>query len=846
MGEVYRARDTRLGRDVALKVLPTAFASDSDRLRRFEQEARAAGSINHPNILVLHDVGTRGETPYLVTELLEGETLRSRLREGALSPRKAIEYAQEIARGLAAAHQRGLAHRDLKPENIFILHDGRVKILDFGIAKFTQPDRSASGGEHSGAPIPTRLTATQSVDTDPGTVMGSAGYMAPEQVRGQPADHRSDIFALGAILYEMLSGRRAFQGETNAETMTAILRDEPPELDRDGRPLPAALDRIVRHCLEKSPSERFQSASDVAFALQSLSGISDSGPKLSVARSRFPRVILAPLAAVLLIALGAAAGRLLSGSGGTSPIDYRKLTFRRGLLCFARFSSDGHTVYYGASWDGKSPRIYSTDLDNPGAVDVGAPDSSVFLAISRSNEMAILIRVRVLPHDLWMGTLARMTPGGAPREVLDDVTAADWSADGSRLAVIHVVSGRYRVEYPIGTIRYQSPGWVSHLRISPDGRSVAFLEHPVFPDDRGFVMIADGTAEPRALGTTYSSIQGLAWAPGGNEVLFAGASRGNSRSILAVDRAGHVRTVTSLPNPGQMQDLAKTGDALIVTENVSIGIMARGPGEQKERDFSWLDWSIPGSISRDDRNLLFDEEGEGGGDHYATYIRGFDGSPPIRLGEGGAEDISPDGKWALALQFWTKPPQVVLLPTGVGEPRIIPVPELENIDHAKFFSSGTRLLLVGNEPGHSVRAYVRDLAGGTMRAVTPEGALVRFGELSPDDKWVPAILPSGEGKLYAAEGNEQRDLPRLLPRETFVGWSSDSRGVFVTVPAMNPMTVTRLDIETGKRTTLVTYSGPPDSSDNSPSPPILGHDDHTYAYTYGRDFSELFLARGMR
>src|SRR5213080_3626872 len=241
MGEVYRARDTKLGRDVAIKVLPAAFSADSERLRRFEQEAQAAGALNHPNILVIFHIGTHDGAPYIVSELLEGETLRERMAGTALPQRKAIDYALQIAHGLAAAHAKGIVHRDLKPDNVFITDDGRVKILDFGLAKLTQPD-----GNQSQTEIPTRR-----VDTDPGAVMGTVGYMSPEQVRGQPVDHRSDIFTFGAILYEMLSGKRAFHGESPAETMSAILREDPPDLSESNKNMAPALERVVRHCLEK-------------------------------------------------------------------------------------------------------------------------------------------------------------------------------------------------------------------------------------------------------------------------------------------------------------------------------------------------------------------------------------------------------------------------------------------------------------------------------------------------------------------------------------------------------------------------------------------------------------------
>ena len=260
MGEVYRARDSRLNREVAIKVLPAAFARDPERLRRFQQEAQAVAALNHPNILAIHDFGEHDGSPYLVTEFLEGETLRGRLNSGALPARKASEFAEQIARGLAAAHDKGIVHRDLKPENIFVTRDGRVKILDFGLAKLTRPDRRTSSD-----------AATLASQTEPGVVMGTAGYMSPEQVKGQVADHRSDLFSFGAILYEMLSGKRAFRGETSVETMSAILKEDPPEFAETNRTVPPALDRIVRHCLEKNPEERFQSARDVAFALGALS-----------------------------------------------------------------------------------------------------------------------------------------------------------------------------------------------------------------------------------------------------------------------------------------------------------------------------------------------------------------------------------------------------------------------------------------------------------------------------------------------------------------------------------------------------------------------------------------------
>src|SRR5438445_2250047 len=302
MGEVYRARDEKLNRDVAIKVLPILLSQDQDRLRRFEQEAQAAGALNHPNILAVYDVGTYDGAPYIVSELLEGEELREQLNDGSLSQRKALDYAQQIAQGLAAAHERGITHRDLKPENLFVTSDGRVKILDFGLAKLRPQRQEAISSE----------IATAKQITDPGTVMGTVGYMSPEQVRGQTADHRSDIFSFGAIFYEMLSGHRAFRRETMAETMTAILKEEPEELTESNPNISPSLERIVRRCLEKKPERRFQSTADLDFALESLSAptsssrtnlttaVSAIGPETasSAWKARIPWIVAGALALI--------------------------------------------------------------------------------------------------------------------------------------------------------------------------------------------------------------------------------------------------------------------------------------------------------------------------------------------------------------------------------------------------------------------------------------------------------------------------------------------------------------------------------------------------------------------
>src|SRR5271169_4214636 len=326
MGEVYRARDSRLKREVAIKVLPQALSLDAERMRRFEQEALATAALNHPNILAVFDIGTSEGSPYVVSELLEGETLRDRLRTGAIATRKSLDYALQIAHGLAAAHEKGIIHRDLKPDNLFVTKDGRVKILDFGLAKLTQVDPGSN---------PSMATATHG--TEAGLVMGTAGYMSPEQVRGMTLDPRSDIFSFGAILYEMLSGKRAFHGDTPADTMSSILKEEPPELSETNRNVSPALERIVHHCLEKNPESRFHSASDIAFDLEHLSGLSGSTARvastgahasLTVSRRKLLTGIAAGLAlAAAVYALGWWHGKSTDHS---SMAEYKQITFRTG------------------------------------------------------------------------------------------------------------------------------------------------------------------------------------------------------------------------------------------------------------------------------------------------------------------------------------------------------------------------------------------------------------------------------------------------------------------------------------------------------------------------------------
>jgi serine/threonine protein kinase len=455
MGEVYRARDSRLKREVAIKVLPQALSLDADRLRRFEQEALATAALNHPNILAVFDIGTNEGSPYVVSELLEGETLRDRLRGGSIAVRKTLDYALQIAHGLAAAHEKGIIHRDLKPENLFLTKDGRIKILDFGLAKLTQTEP----GVHTSLPTMTHAT-------EAGVVLGTAGYMSPEQVRGIAVDARSDIFSFGAILYEMLSGKRAFHGDTAADTMSAILKEDPAELNETNRNVSPALERMVQHCLEKNPEQRFHSASDIAFDLEHLSGISSISTRLTpVAGGSSHRGLLLALAgglglALVMLGIGWWLGR---GSGPAPLAEYQQITFRTGSIGNARFTPDGSMVY-SASWEGGEDQLYMSRTDDPGSRELGIKNAEL-LSISKGGELAIRLNTEYYSGYARSGTLARVPlSGGTPREVINNVGDADFATDGNSLAIIHYVPEKQSLAAGVSH-RQSAPG--QHQLVKP-------------------------------------------------------------------------------------------------------------------------------------------------------------------------------------------------------------------------------------------------------------------------------------------------------------------------------------------------------------------------------------------
>ncbi|HEY3202368.1 MAG TPA: protein kinase [Thermoanaerobaculia bacterium] len=835
MGEVYRARDPRLGREVAIKVLPASFSQDADRLRRFEQEAKAAGLLNHPNITAVHDIGTHEAAPYVVQELLDGETLRSLLAGGRLPQRKVIDYSLQIVHGLAAAHEKGIVHRDLKPDNIFVTNDGRVKILDFGLAKLTQVEGTA--GNATNLPTETR-------GTEPGVVMGTLGYMSPEQVRGRSADARSDIFSFGSILYEILSGKRAFTGDSAADTMSAILREDPPDLSVTNQNISPGLERIVRHCLEKNPEQRFHSAHDVAFDLEALSG--PSAPRLQPPKSHLRARVPSILVAAGCVASGLLAGWLLWRPHSESSPTFHRLTFRRGPIWNARFAPDGGSIIYSASWDGaQKPELFSTRLESPESLQLSLANKWV-MGISRSGEMLVLQPDNNLSGYCIIGNLSQAPLSGtASRVLLEDVGAADWSPDGANIAVVHAPQGRYRLEFPVGKVLYETAGWISYPRVSPKGDAIAFFDHPVFGDDRGSVAVMNLAGKKTILSPGWESAQGLAWSPSGEEIWFTAGRSGTSRGLYAVTPAGRERPVLVAPGSVTLQDISRDGRVLLAETDTRLGFFGLSPAETKERDLSWFELSWGARLSDDAKTVVFTEQGEAGGPGYSVYQRLLDGSAAVRLGEGAGLAISPDGKWVLAARVRTSPTTLVLLPTGAGQPRTFPKDSIErNIDFGAFLPEGKTIAYNAHEPGKPMRVFVQDIDGGAARSVTPEGVIARL--LSPDGKF---LLTRAEGlgfSLSPIGGGPSTPARGFEPTDYAVGWTADGRSVFVGTDRALPARIFRIELETGRRELWKEFMPGDPTGITRLGAMAVSKDGKTILFGYGHRVGDLYVAEGLR
>ncbi len=853
MGEVWRARDEQLHRNVAIKILPPEFARDPSRRARFEQEARALAALNHPNIVAVYEFGEENGQIYLVSELVEGEALRALLDRGRLTTRRATEIATQIADAMAAAHSAGIVHRDLKPENIMLTSStGAVKVLDFGLAKQTLAQASDA-------------TLTMAAATQPGTVMGTVGYMSPEQVRGASTDHRSDIFSFGVILYEMLSGARAFQAESQVETMNAILHADPPELAPEvAAAIPPALLTIVRRCLEKKLEQRFQSAADLAFALRSISGttvvsgVQAALPAHAVPEKKGNRWIW-PVAAVTAGAALLAGGFYLRDRTlHREPPSFQRLTFRRGLIRNARFTPDGKSVVYTASWEGAKSHTFLSIPGDPESRDLNLPEDSLLLAVSSNSEIAFL--EPPFSSEDGSGTLSRGSlSGGQMRPQLDGVTVADWSPDGQSLAVIRNTNGKWRLEYPIGKAVYLGTGKYPYfaIRISPDNKRIAYAAFAGNGSQVGIGVIDLPDGKPRILGvvsgqTVIIDAPALSWSPDGSEILFRSFNPDEWGTLNAIDMKGHERVVHRFPGHANIFDIARDSRALLRTESTELGILAKGPGDKAERDLSVLESGILEGISDDGSVIAVSVTGEAGGPKGSIYTRKLDGSAPVRVGEGHAYILSPDGKWISGFTVVEgNKRQFRLLPTGAGEERPLSIPGL-TFSVPFGWVADEQYILVGLEKGkeypQSWRCFFWDARTNAVRPVCPEGIPDDMMYVSPDRKWVLSQVPGGGSfALYPIAGGDPKPVPGFNPKKEYTtGWRSDSQSVYV-MGNTGPgpwFNAESLNVFTGKRTPFVEVH---------PSRPVdeveylrITPDGRAYAYNYNIRLSDLYVASDLR
>jgi len=813
MGQVYRARDTKLGRDVALKVLPEEFAQDAGRMARFEREARVVASLNHPNIAAIYGVEEANGIRALVMELVEGPTLGERVARGAIPLKESLRLAQQIADALEAAREKGIVHRDLKPANVKVTPQGVVKVLDFGLAAVMPDSKDAAD--------PTSLSTV-------GVILGTAAYMSPEQARGKPVDQRADIWAFGVVLYEMLTGRQAFRGETVTDVLAAVVADE-PDLTR----VPAKARRLLQACLQKDPKQRLQAIGDWQLLLEDAPAVADR---------RYGRTIALAVAGACVLVVASVFVTRLWMPQASSP-SFQRVTFRRGHIDAGRFANGGRTIVYSASWDGNPLRVYSTQAENSESRDLGIANARL-LGVSPSDEMALAL----IPG----GTLARAPiSGGAPREVTENISAADWTSDGARLAVVRSRPGFHQLEFPVGNVLYQTTSAIDNPRISPKGDLIAFLDHPRPGCGVGSIAIVDTKGNEKTLTEFWlGNVNALAWSSSSDEILFTAAPYGGTNSVYAVNRSGRQRLIAHLPGWFGVEDVAPDGRVLLSHSAVSYSLFYMPPGDSKGTDLYWHDQSDIHDISRDGKTLLFSEGGDENrsGEDYVAYLRRTDGSPAIRLGRGYPLEISPDGKWAMVLGSVRAPSQLVLLPTGTGETRPFTHDKIHH-QGAAWTPDGKRIVFVGNEPGHRNRYYVQGLDSGPPRSITPENVTYNVDDpvaISADGRFVAVTSPEGKIALQPLDGGEPRSVPKLADGFEPLRFCPDNLSLLVYHPGEVPVKILRVDVDTGAQTLWKELTPVNRTEFKSFSAIRVGADCHSLAYSVIYEPSELWIAGGLR
>ena len=832
MGEVYQARDTALNRDVALKVLPPLLAFDPDRVARFTREAQVLAALNHPHIAAIYGLEEAGGVKAIALELVDGPTLADRIAQGPLPVDEALEIAGQIAEALEAAHDKGIIHRDLKPANVKMAN-GMVKVLDFGLAKAWE-----------GAPEP-QLAAAPTLTT-PGerALLGTPAYMSPEQARGRPLDKRADIWSFGCVLFEMLTGRAAFEEETISDTLAHVL-----ERDADWDALPTAtpgrVRDLLRRCLQKPLARRLRDIGDARLELDEASTPIADTPARAGGRRLFEITASAAVLAVGLLGAGYLAGR----DRGISAPTFHQLTFRRGAITGARFAVDGRTVVYRATWGGGPPELFLIRPENRQSGAIGLVNAGIY-SVSSRGELAVALGCR-LNWGECLGTLAQVPiTGGTPREMVKDVIGADWSPDGARIAVVVVDDNRFRLEFPIDRVLYEPKGWITDARVSPRGDRVAFLDHNQLGDTAGSVAVVDLDGRKTTLSTGWKSLHGLGWWPDGSEVWFSGSRTGKNgtSTLYAVSLGGQERDVFTAPGLLKLHDISHDGQRVLLTRGITRGSIAAAT-DGAEHDLSWFDYSTVADLSADGKTLLFYEWGEAVGAAPTIFIRRTDGSEAVQLGEGRPLALSPDAKWVAAVQG-TDASQLALLPAGTGDVKQLARGRIvEYLDWAAWSRDGRRIFFAGRESADVRRTYVQDVDGGDPRPVTPEGFVGLA--MSPDGQTLATVDRYGEFYLCSPdEQGEPRPLAGYRDGDIPLQWSADGRRLYVREGGNLALRIFLLDVSTGAREFWkeLVPRDPAALIDigTDPGQIRLTPDGKSYAYTYWTFEGALYLAQGFR